>query len=162
MARLFIDCDDTLVLWLGEDGEGDGGPNPYGGGKEKWEPNRALIAAIESSREEYEEVVVWTGGGSDYARVWRDRLLPWAHHAIAHCLEARGRMLEGVAFLNSVSDTWSDCNSFMQTHNWWHLALFLIDLDRTDEALALHDERVWGVWKEFCEDQANAVSLLAR
>jgi tetratricopeptide (TPR) repeat protein len=91
-----------------------------------------------------------------------DRNDPWAHHAIAHCLEARGRMLEGVAFLNSVSDTWSDCNSFMQTHNWWHLALFLIDLDRTDEALALYDERVWGVWKEFCEDQANAVSLLAR
>ena len=91
-----------------------------------------------------------------------DRNDPWAHHAIAHCLEARGRMLEGVAFLNSVSDTWGDCNSFMQTHNWWHLALFLIDLDRTDEALALYDERVWGVWKEFCEDQANAVSLLAR
>jgi len=91
-----------------------------------------------------------------------DRRDPWAHHAIAHCLEARGRMLEGVAFLNSVSDTWNDCNSFMYTHNWWHLALFLIDLDRTDEALALYDSRVWGVWKEFCEDQANAVSLLAR
>lgn len=91
-----------------------------------------------------------------------DRNDPWAHHAVAHCLEARGRMLEGVAFLQSVSDTWADCNSFMQTHNWWHLALFLIDLDRTDEALALYDERVWGVWKEFCEDQANAVSLLAR
>lgn len=91
-----------------------------------------------------------------------DRNDPWAHHAIAHCLEARGRLLEGVAFLNSVSDTWTDCNSFMQTHNWWHLALFLIDLDRTDEALALYDGRVWGVWKEFCEDQANAVSLLAR
>lgn len=91
-----------------------------------------------------------------------DRNDPWAHHAIAHCLEARGRLLEGVAFLNSVSDTWADCNSFMQTHNWWHLALFLIDLDRTDEALLLYDDRVWGVWKEFCEDQANAVSLLAR
>lgn len=91
-----------------------------------------------------------------------DRNDPWAHHAIAHCLEARGRLLEGVAFLNSVSDTWADCNSFMQTHNWWHLALFLIDLDRTDEALALYDSRVWGVWKEFCEDQANAVSLLTR
>jgi tetratricopeptide (TPR) repeat protein len=50
----------------------------------------------------------------------------------------------------------------MYTHNWWHLALFLIDLDRTDEALALFDTRVWGVWKEFSEDQINAVSLLAR
>src|SRR6478752_5843905 len=87
---------------------------------------------------------------------------PWAHHALAHCLEARGRLVEGVAFLQSVSDTWEDCNSFMYTHNWWHLALFLIDLDRPSEALALFDERVWGVWKEFSEDQINAISLLAR
>ena len=42
------------------------------------------------------------------------------------------------------------------------LCFFLIDLDRTDEALQLYDRRVWGVWKEFCEDQINAVSLLAR
>jgi hypothetical protein len=91
-----------------------------------------------------------------------DRRDPWAHHAVAHCLEARGRLLEGITFLESMSDTWEDCNSFMYTHNWWHLALFLIDLDRTDEALALFDRRVWGVWKEFCEDQINAVSLLAR
>ena len=91
-----------------------------------------------------------------------DRRDPWAHHAIAHCLEARGKMLEGVAFLQSMTDTWESCNSFMYTHNWWHLALFLIDLDRTDEALGLYDRRVWGVWKEFCEDQINAVSLLAR
>ena len=91
-----------------------------------------------------------------------DRRDPWAHHAVAHCLEARGKMLEGVAFLEEMSDTWEDCNSFMYTHNWWHLALFLIDLDRTDEALALYDTRVWGVWKEFCEDQINAISLLAR
>jgi len=87
---------------------------------------------------------------------------PWAHHALAHCLEARGRLLDGVAFLQSVADTWEDCNSFMYTHNWWHLALFLIDLDRTDEALVLFDKRVWGVWKEFSEDQINAISLLAR
>ncbi len=91
-----------------------------------------------------------------------DRRDPWAHHAIAHCLEARGKMLEGVAFLQSMTDTWESCNSFMYTHNWWHLALFLIDLDRTDEALGLYDRRVWGVWKEFSEDQINAVSLLAR
>jgi tetratricopeptide (TPR) repeat protein len=91
-----------------------------------------------------------------------DRRDPWAHHAVAHCLEARGRLLEGVAFLESMADTWEGCNSFMYTHNWWHLALFLIDLDRGDEALALFDSRVWGVWKEFCEDQINAISLLAR
>jgi tetratricopeptide (TPR) repeat protein len=91
-----------------------------------------------------------------------ERKDPWAQHALAHCLEARGRLVDGIAFLGSMTDTWEDCNSFMYTHNWWHLALFLIDLDRTDEALALFDRRVWGVWKEFCEDQINAISLLAR
>ncbi|HEY6982722.1 tetratricopeptide repeat protein [Reyranella sp.] len=91
-----------------------------------------------------------------------ERKDPWAHHALAHCLEARGRLVEGVAFLGSVADTWEECNSFMYTHNWWHLALFLIDLDRPDDALALFDGRVWGVWKEFSEDQINAISLLAR
>ena len=87
---------------------------------------------------------------------------PWAHHVVAHCLEARGRLLEGVTFLQSMADTWERCNSFMYTHNWWHLALFLIDLDRRDEALALFDKRVWGMQKDFSEDQINAVSLLAR
>ncbi|MBS0521914.1 MAG: tetratricopeptide repeat protein [Proteobacteria bacterium] len=91
-----------------------------------------------------------------------ERKDPWAHHAVAHCLEARGRMVEGVSFMTAMADTWEDCNSFMYTHNWWHLALFLIDLDRTDEALALFDRRVWGVWKEFSEDEINAISLLAR
>ena len=91
-----------------------------------------------------------------------ERRDPWAHHVIAHCLEARGRMVEGVSFLESMADTWEHCNSFMYTHNWWHLALFLIDLDRTDEALGLHDSRVWGMQKDFSEDQINAVSLLAR
>ena len=84
----------------------------------------------------------------------RQRADPWAHHALAHCLEARGRLLDGVAVLQSVADTWPDGN--------WYLALFLIDLDRTDEALALFDTRVWGVCKEFSEDQINAISLLAR
>ena len=91
-----------------------------------------------------------------------DRRDPWAHHVVAHCLEARGRMVEGTAFLQSMSDTWKNCNSFMYTHLWWHQALFLIDLDRTDEALTLFDKRVWGVDKEFSEDQINAISLLAR
>ena len=91
-----------------------------------------------------------------------DRRDPWAHRVVAHCLTARGRMVEGVAFLTEMSDTWERCNSFMYTHLWWNLALFLIDLDRTNEALQLYDQRVWGARKEFSEDQINAVSLLAR
>jgi hypothetical protein len=87
---------------------------------------------------------------------------PWAHHALAHVMLTEGRFDEGEAFLRSVADAWTGLNSFMVTHNWWHLALFLIEGERLDEALALHDARVWGVCPDYSQDQVNAVSLLAR
>ena len=87
---------------------------------------------------------------------------PWAHHALAHVLLTQGRIREGYAFMADVSETWTGLNSFMLTHNWWHQALFAIELDRHDEVLALYDQRVWGVEKNYTQDQINAVSLLAR
>lgn len=87
---------------------------------------------------------------------------PWAHHALAHVMLTQGRIAEGHAFLQDVSATWSGLNSFMVTHNWWHQALFALELDAHDEVLALYDQRVWGVAKDYTQDQVNAVSLLAR
>ena len=87
---------------------------------------------------------------------------PWAQHALAHVMLTEGRFDEGEAFLRSVADAWTGLNSFMVTHNWWHLALFLIEGGRLDEALALHDARVWGVCPDYSQDQVNAVSLLTR
>ena len=87
---------------------------------------------------------------------------PWAHHALAHVMLTQGRILEGTDFMASVSDTWTGLNSFMVTHNWWHQALFLLERDRYDDALALYDQQVWGVVKEYTQDQISAVSLLAR
>jgi tetratricopeptide (TPR) repeat protein len=87
---------------------------------------------------------------------------PWAHHALAHVMLTQGRIHEGHAFLADVSRTWTGLNSFMVTHNWWHQALFALELDRADEVLALYDHRVWGVAKAYTQDQVNAVSLLAR
>lgn len=87
---------------------------------------------------------------------------PWAHHALAHVMLTEGRLAEGLAFMQSVSDTWTGLNSFMVTHNWWHVALFFIDLGRDAEALAVYDEHAWGVVKDYSQDQIGAVSLLAR
>jgi len=87
---------------------------------------------------------------------------PWAHHALAHVMLTEGRLAEGLAFMQGVSDTWTGLNSFMVTHNWWHVALFLIDLGRNAEALAVYDEHAWGVVKDYSQDQIGAVSLLAR
>ena len=87
---------------------------------------------------------------------------PWAHHALAHVMLTQGRIAEGIDFMASVSDTWTGLNSFMVTHNWWHQALFLLEQDRHAEVLALYDQQVWGVVKEYTQDQINAISLLAR
>jgi hypothetical protein len=87
---------------------------------------------------------------------------PWAHHALAHVMLTDGRLTEGLAFMQGVSDTWTGLNSFMVTHNWWHVALFLIELGRDAEALAVYDREVWGVAKDYSQDQIGAVSLLAR
>lgn len=87
---------------------------------------------------------------------------PWAHHALAHVMLTEGRLAEGLAFMQGVSDTWTGLNSFMVTHNWWHVALFLVDLGRDAEALAVYDEHAWGVVKDYSQDQIGAVSLLAR
>lgn len=87
---------------------------------------------------------------------------PWAHHALGHVMLTEGRLAEGLAFLRDMSDTWTGLNSFMVTHNWWHVALFLIDLGRDAEALEVYDRQVWGVAKDYSQDQIGAVSLLAR
>ena len=91
-----------------------------------------------------------------------ERKEPWAHHALGHVMLTEGRLAEGLDFMRGVSDTWVGLNSFMVTHNWWHVALFLIDLGRDAEALAVYDEQVWGVVKDYSQDQIGAVSLLAR
>jgi hypothetical protein len=87
---------------------------------------------------------------------------PWAQHALAHVMLTQGRLHEGQQFMRHSSATWTGLNSFMETHNWWHLALFEIDLGHADVALQLCDRQVWGVVKGYSQDQIGAVSLLAR
>jgi hypothetical protein len=87
---------------------------------------------------------------------------PWAQHALAHVLLTRGRIDEGASFLEEAADTWTQLNSFMLTHLWWHVALFYLSQGRDGEALELYDERCWGVAKDYSQDQIGAVSLLAR
>ncbi|MBB3992433.1 tetratricopeptide (TPR) repeat protein [Sulfitobacter undariae] len=87
---------------------------------------------------------------------------PWAHHAIAHVMLTQGRIAEGAAFMESVADTWAGLNSFMHSHNWWHLALFYLSLGRHEDVRNAYDSHVWGLSKEYSQDQVGAASLLAR
>ncbi|MEM8648835.1 MAG: tetratricopeptide repeat protein, partial [Pseudomonadota bacterium] len=90
------------------------------------------------------------------------RAEPWAHHAVAHVMETQGRIEEGIQWMRSHSETWEDRSIFMRGHNWWHLALFLMDVEDYDGALDIFDERLWGVWPEFGQEQIGAISMLWR
>jgi len=87
---------------------------------------------------------------------------PWAQHALAHVMLSTGRVKEGVAFLGQAQETWTDLNSFMYTHNWWHKALFHISLGDQQAVFDAYDNHVWGIEPTYSQDQVGAVSLLAR
>ena len=87
---------------------------------------------------------------------------PWAHHALAHVMLTQGRVDEGIEFLETVAPGWDGLNSFMHSHNWWHLALFYISRGRIEDLLAVYDRHVWGIEKDYSQDQVGAASLLAR
>lgn len=65
----------------------------------------------------------------------------WAVHAVAHVLETESRQAEGVAFLKDARPHWSAAHA-LAVHNGWHLALYLIEERRLDEALADYDRFV--------------------
>lgn len=87
---------------------------------------------------------------------------PWAQHAVAHVLESADRLVEGADWMAAHAPSWDACSSFLYTHNWWHAALFHLGLGDTTRTLAIFDDHVWAVRKDYCQDQLNAVSLLAR
>ncbi|MFI4976293.1 MAG: tetratricopeptide repeat protein [Caulobacterales bacterium] len=87
---------------------------------------------------------------------------PWAQHALAHVMLTGGRIDEGERFMQGASATWTGLNSFMVTHNWWHLALFRLSQGRDAEVLDVFDRHCWMGDRDYSQDQINAVSLLAR
>lgn len=87
---------------------------------------------------------------------------PWAQHALAHVFLTRGQIDDGAGFLEDVADTWTGLNSFMLTHIGWHLALFYLSQGRNQKVLELYDRQIWGIAKDYSQDQVGAVSLLAR
>jgi tetratricopeptide (TPR) repeat protein len=84
----------------------------------------------------------------------------WAVHAQAHVFEMRGAQRLGVAFLDRTAQDWS--SSYFATHNWWHRALYHLELREVDEALALYDGPIRGTRSNEWLDVDDAASLLWR
>ncbi len=85
----------------------------------------------------------------------------WAWHAVAHVMEMQARPRAGIAWLRNDTDAWAQ-ESFFSVHNWWHLALFHLDLDNVTEVLKLFDGPIYGKRSQVLLDMIDASALLWR
>jgi len=86
----------------------------------------------------------------------------WAVHAVAHVLEISSRQHEGIRFLEDTRPHWSK-GRWLAVHNWWHLAVYLIEVGRGAEVLPKYDEFVRDKIKDdFILDLVDAAALLWR
>jgi tetratricopeptide (TPR) repeat protein len=86
---------------------------------------------------------------------------PWAVHAGAHVMEMQGRLGDGVNWLTSRTNDWAPDNGFA-FHNWWHLALYHLDLGRHERVLQVYDTAIRPKPSELPLEMLDATALLWR
>jgi tetratricopeptide (TPR) repeat protein len=86
---------------------------------------------------------------------------PWAVHAVAHVMEMQGRLPEGIAWLESRAPDWSVDNGF-SFHNWWHLALYHLDIGDHAKVLELYDTRIRPGRSQVILEMIDATAMLWR
>jgi tetratricopeptide (TPR) repeat protein len=75
------------------------------------------------------------------AAVERNRDDVWATHAVVHTYEMQGWIDDGIRFLQGGHADWTEGNLFT-VHNWWHLALYLLEAGRPNESLSIYDGHI--------------------
>jgi tetratricopeptide (TPR) repeat protein len=66
----------------------------------------------------------------------------WGQHALAHVLEMQARQAEGIALMESRQAHWAQADNGFAFHNWWHTALYNLDLGRSERALSIYDSGI--------------------
>lgn len=92
----------------------------------------------------------------------RQESTPWAHHALAHVFINEGDIERGRAIAVRHAAGWSEHDVGIQTHLWWHAALFHLAALDCDQVRSIYGERVWAHRPDDVFTHTDAVSLLWR
>src|SRR5262245_22043311 len=86
---------------------------------------------------------------------------PGSIHVIAHVMEMQGRARQGLAFLATTESAWREGTGF-SVHLAWHRALFHLDADDPQSALAVYDAQIANARASDISALADASALLWR
>jgi tetratricopeptide (TPR) repeat protein len=86
---------------------------------------------------------------------------PWAVHAVAHVMEMQGRIADGIDWLTGRVADWSVDNGFAY-HNWWHLALYHLELGDHARVIELYDTRIRPGKSSVALEMIDASAMLWR
>lgn len=88
MATLYVDVDDTLITWAAGAGFAT-----------EWEPNAKVLAAVERHMWEFDELIIWSLGGGQYAwEMWHHERLAALRGPIEARLRITGECVYGFGF----------------------------------------------------------------
>ena len=85
----------------------------------------------------------------------------WAAHAVAHVMEMQGRLREGSDFILGTSPDWAPGSGFAY-HNFWHLALYQLDLGDAARALEIYDQQIRPRPSRVAYENVDASAMLWR
>jgi len=86
---------------------------------------------------------------------------PGAIHVIAHVMEMQGRAREGLKFLAETESAWLE-GTGLSVHLAWHRALFQLDAEGPEAALATYDAQIGNALASDMSALADASALLWR
>ena len=86
----------------------------------------------------------------------------WGIHAVVHTYEMQGQVPAGVRFMRERRSDWSEGN-FLNVHNSWHYALYLLQAGNSAGALAVYDQFLHhGGSEDIALELLDATALLWR
>jgi tetratricopeptide (TPR) repeat protein len=86
---------------------------------------------------------------------------PGAIHVIAHVMEMQGRVDDGLAFLAGAESAWGE-GTGLSVHLAWHRALFHLDANDSEGALAIYDAQIAAAGRADKAALADGSALLWR